>query len=84
LQQCLDGQGELGGCRGGHLNHLATTPDQMLQAALMKRLSKSIETTRSVMHQKTGVVLTQNRRRLGITAMCFNHVNGDLLTQQRP
>src|ERR1039457_759449 len=38
------------------LDHLATAPDQVLQAALMKRPFKSIETSRSVMHQKTGVV----------------------------
>src|ERR1039458_846856 len=84
LQQCLNRQGELGGCRGGHLDHLATAPDQVLQAALMKRPFKSIETSRSVMHQKTGVVLSQNRRRLGIPTMRFNHVNGDLFAQQHP
>src|ERR1039457_6879128 len=84
LQQCINRQGELGGCRGGHLDHLATAPDQVLQAALMKRPFKSIETSRSVMHQKTGVVLSQNRRRLCIPTMRFNHVNGDLFAQQHP
>src|ERR1035437_1739677 len=49
----------------------------------MKRPVKSIETSRSVMHQKTGVVLSQNRR-LGIPTMRFNHVNGDLFAQQHP
>src|ERR1035441_10113574 len=56
----------------------------VLQAALMKRLCKPIETSRSVMHRKTGVVLSQNRRRLGIPTMRFNHVNGDLFAQQHP
>ena len=42
----------------------------------MKRLRKSVETPRSVRHQKTGVVLTQNRRRFRISAMRFYHVNG--------
>jgi hypothetical protein len=50
----------------------------------MKRLPKSIETARSVMHQKTGIVLSQNRGRLRIPAMRFNRVNGDLLAQQNP
>src|ERR1035438_9543431 len=83
-QQGFNRQGELGGCGGGHLDHLATAPDQVLQAALMKRLCKPIETSRSVMHQKTGVVRSQNRRRLGIPTMRFNHVNGDLFAQQHP
>src|ERR1700730_3451238 len=84
LQQGLDGQGELGGGRGGNLDHLAATPDQVLQAALMKCLRKSIETTRSVMYQKAGVVFSQNRRRLGVSAMGFDHVNSDLFAQQNP
>ena len=57
LQQRLDRQWELGGSRGGHLDHLAATSDQVFQAALMKRLLKSIEATRSVMHQKSVVIL---------------------------
>src|ERR1039458_10587814 len=36
------------------------------------------------MHQKTGVVRSPNRRRLGIPTMRFNHVNGDLFAQQHP
>jgi hypothetical protein len=72
LQQGFNRQGELGGCGGGHLDHLATAPDQVLQAALM-RLCKPIETSRSVMHQKTGVVRAQNRRRLRIPTMRLNH-----------
>jgi len=84
LQQRFDRQREWGGSRGGDLHHLATTPDRVLQAALMKRLRKTIETTRSVMHQKTGIVLSKNRRRLGITAMRFNPINGHLPAQQNP
>jgi len=33
------------------------------------------------MHQEPGVVLSQNRRRFRISAMRFNHVNGDLFAQ---
>src|ERR1022692_4627945 len=84
LQQCFNRQGELGGCGGGHLDHLATAPDQVLQAALMKRLCKPIETSRSVIHQKTGVVRAQNRRRLRIPTMRLNHINSDLFAQQDP
>jgi hypothetical protein len=50
----------------------------------MQRLRKPVETPRSVMQQKPGVVCSQNYRRLGIPAMRFNHVNGDLLAQQNP
>src|ERR1017187_8934594 len=57
---------------------------KVLQAALMKRPFKSIETSRSVMHQKTGVVLSQNRRRLRIPTMRLNHINSDLFAQQHP
>src|ERR1700736_2987681 len=84
LQQGFHRQRKLGGSRGGNLNHLAATPDQVLQAALMKRLRKPVETPRSVMQQKTGVVRSQNRRRLGIPTMRFNQVDRDLLTQQHP
>ena len=84
LQQGFDGQGEWGGCRRGDPDHFATTPHQVLQAAWMKRLLKPIETSRSVMHQKTVVVFSQNSRRLRIPAMRFNHVNGDLFAQQHP
>src|SRR5438105_875575 len=76
LQQSLDRQGELGGSRGGDLDHLAATPDQVLQAALVKRLRKSIETTSSVMQKKTSVVLAQNSRRLRISMMpYFIHIS---------
>src|ERR1039457_5012417 len=57
---------------------------KVLQAALMKRPFKSIETSRSVMHQKTGVVLSPNRRRLRIPTMRLNHINSDLFAQQHP
>ena len=57
LQQGLDRQGEWGGCGGGDLDHLAAAPDQVFQAALMKRFLKSMETSGSVVHQKTVVVL---------------------------
>ena len=50
----------------------------------MKRLRKPLETSRSAVQQKTGVVRSPNGRRLGIPAMRFNHVNGDPLTQQHP
>src|SRR5215471_20810980 len=56
LQQGLDRPRELGGGRGGNLDHLAATSDQVLQAALMKRLLKSIETTGAVMHQKAVII----------------------------
>src|ERR1039457_6957018 len=56
----------------------------VLQAALMKRLCKPIETSRSVMHRKTGVVRAQNRRRLRIPTMRLNHINSDLFAQQDP
>ena len=55
LQQSFDCHWKLGGRGGSYLNHLATSPDQVFQAALMRRLRKAIETPRSVMHQKTGV-----------------------------
>jgi len=84
LQQCLDRPGKLGGCRGGHLDPLTATTDRVLQAALMKRLRKPVETSRPVVHQKTGAVLSRNRRRLGIPTMRFNHVDRDLLAQQNP
>ena len=81
LQQCLDRPRKSGGRRGGHLDHLPATTDGVLQATLMKRLRKPIETPRPVVHQKTRVVLSQNRRRLGIPTMRFNHVDRDLLAQ---
>src|SRR5438128_2232135 len=84
LQQGLDRQGKWGGSRGGDLDHLAATPDQVLQAALMKRLRKSIETTGSVMQKKTGEALAQDSRRLRISTMRFNDINGDLWAQQNP
>src|ERR1022692_538601 len=56
----------------------------VLQAALLKRPCKPIETSRSVMHQKTGVVRAQNRRRLRIPTMRLNHINSDLFAQQDP
>lgn len=43
LQQRFDRQGELGGGRRGDMDHLAAAPDQVLQAALVKRLLKPIE-----------------------------------------
>jgi hypothetical protein len=83
LQQHFHRHRELGS-RWGYLDHLPTPPDQMLQAALMQGLRKPVETPRSVMQQKPGVVCSQNCRRLGLPAMRFNHVNGDLLAQQNP
>ena len=61
-----------------------TAPDRVLQAALMKRLHKPVETACAVMHQKPGVVLSQNRSRLGIPTVRLNHVNCDLFAQQNP
>src|SRR6266480_8063539 len=36
------------------------------------------------MQKKTSVVLAQNSRRLRISTMRFNDINGDLLAQQNP
>ena len=55
-----------------------TAPDRVLQAALMKRLHKPVETASAVMHQKPGVLFAQNRGRLGIPTVRLNHVNCDL------
>src|ERR1017187_5373752 len=71
LQQGFDGQGEWGGCRRGDPDHFATTPHQAIQAALMKRLPKPLDTSCFVMNQKTVVVFSQNSRRLRIPAMRF-------------
>src|ERR1700693_5435977 len=42
LQQSFDRHRKSGGRRGSHRDHFATPPDQVFQAALMKRLLKAI------------------------------------------
>ena len=69
LQQHFHRHRELGS-RWGYLDHLPTPPDQMLQAALMQGLRKPVETPRSVMQQKPGVVCSQNCRGLCRSALC--------------
>src|SRR5437667_448384 len=64
--------------------HGFTSPEQMAQAGLMKRIRKTIVGLPAVMVQKPGVIGTQYRGRLSKSTSGQNRIYGDIVADTNP